>query len=250
MKYHYHIFSWLNPLSSSIFAIIIFKLLYVVGFKISGAVKVEVCGQQPTAVADTYTAHCTLHNTVHLNSTTAYSMHLLIWPVLWATVFFKLLSAPSVCSSSPWVVELVLWSIQRLQLTSERVILCSSLFTVHCSVQCSVRGIKRVHLTSAQPCSHGNLEQVQDTQLFQSLIMPILATHLPLIIIIIIIIIITIILIVITVTLSALSSEHDILLWICLASFNFWMWISSSLIQTQQEETTYTFNIIMLLLVF
>ena len=66
-------------------------------------------------------------------------MHLLIWPVLWATVFFKLLSAPSVCSSSPWVVELVVWSIQRLQLTSERVILCSSLFTVHCSVQCSAR---------------------------------------------------------------------------------------------------------------
>ena len=77
--------------------------------------------------------------------------------------------------------HLILCGIERVQLTSERVILCSA-------VQ---RGIKRVHLTSssswcrAQPCSHGNCEQVQDTQLFQSLIMPILFSHLLLLLIII-----------------------------------------------------------------
>ena len=36
----------------------IFKLLRVIGFKISGAVKVEGCGQ-PTAVVDSYTVQCT-----------------------------------------------------------------------------------------------------------------------------------------------------------------------------------------------
>ena len=62
-------------------------------------------------------------------------------------------------------------------------------YTVQC---CAVqRGIKRVHLTSssswcrAQPCSHGNCEQVQDTQLFQSLIMPILFSQLIIIILVI-----------------------------------------------------------------
>ena len=44
----------------SIFTVMIFKLLRVIGFKISGAVKVEGCGQpQLTAVVDSYTVQCT-----------------------------------------------------------------------------------------------------------------------------------------------------------------------------------------------
>ena len=49
-------------------------------------------------------------------------------------------------------------------------------------------GIKRVHLTiggCCAACSHGNSEQVQDTQLFQSLIMPILFSQLIIIILVI-----------------------------------------------------------------
>ena len=53
---------------------------------------------------------------------------------------------------------------------------------------CTECGIKRVHLTiggCCAACSHGNSEQVQDTQLFQSLIMPILFSQLIIIILVI-----------------------------------------------------------------
>ena len=53
---------------------------------------------------------------------------------------------------------------------------------------CAECGIKRVHLTiggCCAACSHGNSEQVQDTQLFQSLIMPILFSQLIIIILVI-----------------------------------------------------------------
>ena len=80
-------------------------------------------------------------------------------------------------------MELVVWGIQRLQLTGERVILCTvhcTVFFVQCTlysaVQCSARhqACPSDQQRSAERCSHGNWEQVQDTQLFQSLIMPIL----------------------------------------------------------------------------
>ena len=117
--------------------------------------------------AATVTPHC---KTIQYISAVlkAYLTHLLIWPVQCKALLFLFFE------------HLILCGIERVQLTSERVILCSA-------VQ---RGIKRVHLTSssswcrAQPCSHGNCEQVQDTQLFQSLIMPILFSHLLLLIII------------------------------------------------------------------
>ena len=96
----------------------IFILLHVVGFKISGAVKVEVCGQQPPS------HHTEKQHTVHfscIESLFDASSHLagtLCVQVQCKALLFLFFEHLILCGS------------ERLQLTSERVILCSA-------VQCS-----------------------------------------------------------------------------------------------------------------
>ena len=88
----------------------IFILLHVVGFKISGAVKVEVCGQQPPS------HHTAKQHTVHfscIESLFDASSHL----------------AGTLCVQVQCKAFSVLWAqcgIERVQLTSEQVILCSA----------------------------------------------------------------------------------------------------------------------------